>query len=820
MEYFCAREQIVKRKHAFKNDGEECLCKFKLFWVDGPRKGEYTDVGCAEVCFLSTDAPEDDPMVKNLLKSLAGNGDQPRWKLVKSVAKRMRSSVPKTVPSPRPQTPSPSLELASSKKQSSKEPFPPTNQKVLGFGRTRSLTIGSKKKRIMRAELTDLVSDNEKVEMDGRQSSAPKALSRPRSVEGGGEATGHGDESDAPERRLVSGGSEDKERLVQKRRLVKKKAELVTPDVVDREEAAREEVMQDIPHRSFKERLKLNTGKKVPTPIGGAGRDKEVRQDMIMQSLGERVKLINTAKMAAPDPATAPPVVQSLGERVKLKTAKKSPAASPVKNHKVSLERTEKQVVGKQIMKRKLIQLEDFTPDPLSSKFDKIVKPRTPSKPKDVAAVLTNGSSEPANREPVQPIKVQKRKAGRPRKHPIDPIEPAKPAIMSATANKEQVAEVSSERMQAPQEEKVLDADGEICLSDLARKKRSRDEERSQHDSDNIVSDNTSQEDETRDAHARKLLVSGPATKGKKIIGDHDGVLPHDDTVPAKFARTNDMAEDHHHEDHSPLARNPDEAIETSCRVEKISMGERVRDIENKYRIRSSFSAPQAAQELVLLAEMEHYRANPTDQEHLRVSSPHDTSDFHPRDKADHETEANGKRRRVGKRQFVITDDEMEDTTMAPRAGKQELRGMRDGAQDEQDECSPGRHGTTSDAKNPSSALDEEIHTGLHEKHDGDTAVGASTRLLVLENVESGASAGDAMQVLQRHTDGVCAVHVLPASEFAVSATAFALYRDGGSALQALRWLNSPNRYVVSSTGRSVPSSLPSTSLAFVVSIL
>jgi hypothetical protein len=95
-------------------------------------------------------------MVKNLVKSLASNGDQPRRKLVKSsVPKSVSKSVPNGVPSPRPRTPSPSLELAPSKKQPSREPSPPaapSNQKLLELLRTKTLPISSKKRRIMLVE--------------------------------------------------------------------------------------------------------------------------------------------------------------------------------------------------------------------------------------------------------------------------------------------------------------------------------------------------------------------------------------------------------------------------------------------------------------------------------------------------------------------------------------------------------------------------------------------------------------------------------------------------------------------------------------------
>lgn len=756
---------ITKKKHAFNDDGEECRCKFEVFWLDGPRKREHTVIGCAEVCFLSLDPPEDDPMVKNLVKSLAGNGDQPRRKLVKSsVPKSVPKRVPNGVPSPRPRTPSPSLELAPSKKQPSREPSPPAappNQKLVELPRTKTLPIGSKKRRIMLAEekLADLASDNDKVGMDGTNS---RKDSRHRSEEGDEAATGHGNESDAAEPRAMTRGSKGTKKSVQaaeKKRLVKGKAKVGAPEVTDREAASKEDVaVQGMPSRTgtFKERLKLNTKR-----MANAG--KVDRPDIVTQTLAERVKLKKTAKMAATAPAPAPaaavpddavkqdnmPVVQSLGERVKLKTLQKSPAVSPLEVHKESLQKIGKQVVRKQITKRKLIQLEDSPPDPLRSKFDKVVKPRTTSKAKETAA-------EPNSAEPEQP-QVQKRKAGRPRKNP--PPEPAKPAPDAAMAKKQHDKEPPSAQKQSPLEEEVPDANAEEIANANAEeivaakankkiKKRPREEERSQHDSDDTVSN-----DSSHDEHVRKQANTGKKKK-KLIIGDH----------------TNDTAEEQ--EDHSSPARHEDEATEILCRMENVSIPDRIRDIENKYgRNGSSFSAPQAALELISLAGPDHYRENLTENHLLTVSSPSASLNLDPVE------EAGGKRRRMAKRPFVITDDEMEDEVVRKQ---HEFLAV--------DQCSP-----TSDPKNTSSALDEEVAV---EKQDGET------RVLVLENMERDASALDAIQLLQSHTDGVCAVHVLPVLEFQASATGYALYRDRPSALKALRWLTSMSRYIISPKGR------------------
>ena len=51
-------------------DGDQvCTCIFKLYWRAGPKKGEVTDVGCGEVCFLSTDKLDDHPLIRGLLQN-------------------------------------------------------------------------------------------------------------------------------------------------------------------------------------------------------------------------------------------------------------------------------------------------------------------------------------------------------------------------------------------------------------------------------------------------------------------------------------------------------------------------------------------------------------------------------------------------------------------------------------------------------------------------------------------------------------------------------------------------------------------------------
>jgi hypothetical protein len=62
--------QVVKQKHQYVRDGEQvCTCIFKLYWRAGPRKGEVTEVGCGEVCFLSTDKLDDHPLIRGLLQN-------------------------------------------------------------------------------------------------------------------------------------------------------------------------------------------------------------------------------------------------------------------------------------------------------------------------------------------------------------------------------------------------------------------------------------------------------------------------------------------------------------------------------------------------------------------------------------------------------------------------------------------------------------------------------------------------------------------------------------------------------------------------------
>lgn len=78
-------------------------------------------------------------------------------------------------------------------------------------------------------------------------------------------------------------------------------------------------------------------------------------------------------------------------------------------------------------------------------------------------------------------------------------------------------------------------------------------------------------------------------------------------------------------------------------------------------------------------------------------------------------------------------------------------------------------------------------------------------RLLYIANMEMDVSAYDALEVLQKETDGVCAVHILPAGEdFQTSASGYALYRDHESALKASQHL-ADERFIVSSKGRCVP---------------
>ena len=642
----------------------------------------------------------------------------------------------------------------------------------------RTASVGSKKKRILQAsgELPDLESD-----------SAPEAESSRRSKEGQEEATGHGDESDVAEQRVMSGGSEGNNGMVraaEKKRPVKGESKVASLLGFDDEEVVREDVMQaDTPNRIFKEQLKSKAAK-IASPVEVAFPEK-AREVMVTQSLAERVKLKKTPKMAVPDVVAAGDegikqieIVQSLAERVKLKTAQKSPAAEA---HKVSLQKLGKQVAGTQVVKRKLIQIEDISVDPLSSKFDKVAKRRTIMQPRGIAV-------QPKNMEPTQ-SKVQRRKAGRPKKDPQVP-EPAKPVIENTTAKMQQVGEISSAQQQSPQEEEVVhDTNVENCSSNPPRnktsKKRPRDEETLQHDNDE------SSQEESLDAHVRKH-TSNPASKENEnhlTTGDHARVLlPDINTVSAKSP--NSMAEDQ--EDHTPLATHSDEAVEMSNHG-KVSMGEKFRDIENKYRTNpgsSAFSTPQAAQELISLAGTDR-RCDTLLDDHFKLSSP----------ALQQEASASGKRRRIGKRQLVISDDEMEDIIVTSEAKDQQCRGCEDAVDSSgQDECSPVAQAgptTASDPKVTCSALDEEMAAPRQG-----TVI--DTRVLVLENLEPDASALDAMALLQTHTHGVCAVHVLPVMEFHTSVVAYALYRDTSSALQALEWITSSSRFIVSPKGRYV----------------
>jgi hypothetical protein len=78
--------------------------------------------------------------------------------------------------------------------------------------------------------------------MDG---TSARKDSRHRSKEGDEAATGHGNESDAAEPRVMHGGSEGTKKSVQateKKRLVKGKAKVGAPEVIDREAASKEDV--------------------------------------------------------------------------------------------------------------------------------------------------------------------------------------------------------------------------------------------------------------------------------------------------------------------------------------------------------------------------------------------------------------------------------------------------------------------------------------------------------------------------------------------------------------------------------------------------
>lgn len=91
---------IVPRDHIHKADGEECCCEFEVLWLAGPKKNERTSVGCAEICFLSEEIPEDDPMIKNLIEDFAGNREKRRRLVTKHTVSRPRTSLPSPEPIP------------------------------------------------------------------------------------------------------------------------------------------------------------------------------------------------------------------------------------------------------------------------------------------------------------------------------------------------------------------------------------------------------------------------------------------------------------------------------------------------------------------------------------------------------------------------------------------------------------------------------------------------------------------------------------------------------------------------------------------------
>ena len=73
------------------------------------------------------------------------------------------------------------------------------------------------------------------------------------------------------------------------------------------------------------------------------------------------------------------------------------------------------------------------------------------------------------------------------------------------------------------------------------------------------------------------------------------------------------------------------------------------------------------------------------------------------------------------------------------------------------------------------------------------------SRMLLIENMEADVSAFDALEILRKKTEGICAVHVMPKREFEPSTIGYAVYKNVESAQTALSRLLCGNFIVVGS---------------------